>query len=79
MQQNVINDDESLKEDASKALKNPCEKPLFSVLLPMFSLNYFYKGHMVTIEHVLNFQNIMFNLPTKVGKSFCYQHINMLK
>jgi len=79
MQQNAINDDESLKEDASKALKNPCEKTLLSVLLPMFGLSYFCKGHMATIEHVLNFQNTMFSLPTRVGKSLCYQGINMLK
>jgi superfamily II DNA helicase RecQ len=79
MQQNGTNDDERLKEDASKALKNLCEKTLLNVLLPMFGLSYFCKGHMATIEHVLNFQNTMFSLPTRVGKSLCYQGINMLK
>jgi hypothetical protein len=44
LQQNVTEDDESLKEVASKALKNPCEKNLLNVLLPMFGLSYFYKG-----------------------------------
>ncbi len=79
MQQNVTNDDESSKEATSKALKNPCGKNMFSVLPPVFGLNYLCKGQMAAIEHVFNFQNNMFNLPTGLGKSFCYHIISMLK
>jgi hypothetical protein len=73
LQQNVTDDDESLKEAVSKALQNPCEKNLLSVLLPVFGLSSFRKGQMAAIERVLSFQNTMLSLPTGAGKSLCYQ------
>jgi hypothetical protein len=73
LQQNVTDDDESLKEAVSKALQNPGEKNLLSVLLPVFGLSSFRKGQMAAIERVLSFQNTMLSLPTGAGKSLCYQ------
>lgn len=69
----ICKEDDRLKDAAVRALEDPSEENLLSILEPIFGHSSFREGQLTAIQRILALQSTMLILPTGAGKSLCYQ------